>query len=95
MAKEIDKLYTARKKNNNVSIERLNKFIEIQFKNKSLIGISLKQVIGNSANVDKITKDAKYIDSVKFLGFKNKMEFDVLLTYFDINVKMACVKNNT
>ena len=95
LAKEIDKLYTARKRDNNVSIERLNKFIEIQFKNKSLIGISLKQVIGNSANVDKITKDAKYIDSVKFLGFKNKMEFDVLLTYFDINVKMACVKNNT
>ena len=95
LAKEIDKLYTARKKNNNVSIERLNKFIEVQFKNKSLIGISLKQVIGNSANVDKITKDAKYIDSVKFLGFKNKMEFDVLKTYFDINVKMACIKNNT
>ena len=95
LAKEIDKLYTARKRDNNVSIERLNKFIEIQFKNKSLIGISLKQVIGNSANVDKITKDAKYIDSVKFLGFKNKMEFDVLKTYFDINVKMACVKNNT
>ena len=95
LAKEIDKLYTARKKNNNVSIERINKFIETQFKNKSLIGISLKQVLGNSANVDKITKDAKYINSVRFLGFKNKMEFDVLQTYFDINVKMACIKNNT
>ena len=95
LAKEIDKLYNARKKNNNVSIERLNKFIETQFKNKSLIGISLKQVLGNSANVDKITKDAKYINSVRFLGFKNKMEFDVLQTYFDINVKMACIKNNT
>ncbi len=95
LAKEIDKLYTARKKDNNVSIERLNKFVETQFKNKSLIGISLKQVLGNSANVDKITKDAKYINSVRFLGFKNKMEFDVLQTYFDINVKMACIKNNT
>ena len=95
LAKEIDKLYTARKKNNNVSIERLNKFIETQFKNKSLIGISLKQVLGNSANVDKITKDAKYINSVRFLGFKSKMEFDVLQTYFDINVRMACIKNNT
>ena len=95
LAKEIDKLYTARIKNNNVSIERINKFIETQFKNKSLIGISLKQVLGSSANVDKITKDAKYIDSVKFLGFKNKMEFDVLQTYFDINVKMSCIKNNT
>jgi hypothetical protein len=95
LAKEIDKLYTARIKNNNVSIERINKFIEKEFKNKSLIGISLKQVLGNSANVDKITKDAKYIDSVKFLGFKNKMEFDVLKTYFDINVKMACIKNDT
>ena len=30
-----------------------------------------------------------------FLGFKNKMEFDVLQTYFDINVKMACIKNDT
>ena len=95
LAKEIDKLYTERMKNNNVSIERINKFIETQFKNKSLIGISLKQVLGNSAKVDKITKDAKYIDSVKFLGFKNKMEFDVLKTYFDINVKMSCIKNNT
>ena len=94
LEKEINKLYNERIKNNNVSIERINKFIETQFKNKSLIGISLKQVLG-TANVDKITKDAKYIDSVKFLGFKNKMEFDVLQTYFDINVKMACVKNNT
>ena len=95
LAKAIDKLYTERKKNNNVSIERINKFIETEFKKKNLIGISLKQVLGNSANVDKITKDAKYIDSVKFLGFKNKMEFDVLKTYFDINVKMSCIKNNT
>ena len=95
LAKEIDKLYTERKKNNNVSIERINKFIETEFKKKNLIGISLKQVLGNSAIVDKITKDAKYIDSVKFLGFKNKMEFDVLKTYFDINVKMSCIKNNT
>jgi len=95
LAKEIDKLYTERKKNNNVSIERVNKFIETEFKKKNLIGISLKQVLGNSAIVDKITKDAKYIDSVKFLGFKNKMEFDVLKTYFDINVKMACIKNDT
>jgi len=95
LAKEIDKLYTERIKNNNVSIERINKFIETQFKNKSLIGISLKQVLGNSANVDKITKDAKYIDSVKFLKFGSKMEFDVLQTYFDINVKMSCIKNNS
>ena len=95
LAKEIDKLYKERIKNNNVSIERINKFIETQFKNKSLIGISLKQVLGNSAKVDKITKDAKYIDSVKFLGFKNKMDYDVLKTYFDINVKMACIKNDT
>src|SRR6056300_85779 len=95
LAKEIDKLYTERKKNNNVSIERINKFIETEFKKKNLIGISLKQVLGNSDIIDKITKDAKYIDSVKFLGFKNKMEFDVLKTYFDINVKMSCIKNNT
>ena len=95
LAKEIDKLYTERIKNNNVSIERINKFIETQFKNKSLIGISLKQVLGNSANVDKITKDAKYIDSVKFLKFGSKMEFDVLQTYFDINVKMSCIKNDS
>jgi hypothetical protein len=95
LAKEIDKLYTERKRNNNVSIEKINKFIETQFKNKSLIGISLKQVLGSSANADKITKDAKYIDSVKFLGFKNKMDFDVLQTYFDINVKMSCIKNST
>jgi len=95
LAKEIDKLYTERKENNNVSIERVNKFIETEFKKKNLIGISLKQVLGNSANVDKITKDAKYIDSVKFLGFKNKMNYDVLKTYFDINVKMSCIKNNT
>ena len=95
LAKEIDKLVTERKENKNVSIERVNKFIETQFKNKNLIGISLKQVKGNSANVDKITKDAKYIDSVKFLGFKNKMDYDVLNTYFDVNVKMACIKNDT
>ena len=61
--------YTMQERNNNVeSIERINKFIETQFKKKNLIGISLKQSLGNSANVDKITKDAKYIDSVKFLG---------------------------
>ena len=95
LEKEIDKLFNERKRNNNVSIEKINKFIETQFKNKSLIGISLKQVLGSSANVDKITKDAKYINSVRFLGFKNKMEFDVLQTYFDINVKMACIKNDT
>ena len=95
LTKEIDNLYTERNNNNNVSIERINKFIETEFKNKNLIGISLKQVLGNSATVDKITKDAKYIDSVKFLGFKNKMEYDVLKTYFDINVKMSCIKNNT
>ena len=95
LAKAIDKLYTERKKNNNVSIERINKFIETEFKKKNLIGISLKQVLGNSAIVDKITKDAKYINSVKFLGFKNKMDFDVLKTYFDINVKMSCIKNDT
>tara|TARA_Y100001937_G_scaffold113729_1_gene162747 strand:+ start:351 stop:1793 length:1443 start_codon:yes stop_codon:yes gene_type:complete len=95
LAKEIDKLYNARKKNNNVSIERINKFIETQFKNKSLIGISLKQVIGNTAKVDKITKDAKYINSVKFLRFGPKMMFDVTKTYFDINVKMACIKNDS
>ena len=92
---KIEKLYNERKKNNNVSIERVNKFIETQFKNKNLIGISLKQVLGNSAKVTKVTNDAKYIDSVKFLGFKSKMDYDVLKTYFDINVKMACIKNNT
>src|SRR5210317_432425 len=95
LAKEIEKLYTERKRNSNVSIERINKFIETQFKSKCLVGISLKQVLGSSAKVDKITKDAKYINSVKFLGFKNKMDFDVLKTYFDINVKMSCIKNDT
>ena len=64
------------------------------FKNKNLIGISLKQVLGNSAKVTKVTNDAKYIDSVKFLGFKSKMDYDVLKTYFDINVKMACIKRH-
>jgi hypothetical protein len=73
----------------------VNKFIETQFKNKYLIGISLKQVKGTSANVDKVTKDAKYINSVKFLGFKKKMDYNVLKTYFDIHVKMSCIKNDT
>ena len=95
LAEKIDKLVSERKKNKNVSIERVNKFIETQFKNENLIGISLKQVKGASANVDKITKDAKYINSVKFLGFKKKMDYDVLNTYFDIHVKMACIKNDT
>ena len=72
LEKAIDKLYQERIGNKNVSIEKINKFIETEFKNKSLIGISLKQVLGTSAKVDKITKDAKYIDSVKFLGFKKK-----------------------
>jgi hypothetical protein len=92
---KIEKLYDERKKNKNVSIERVNKFIETQFKNKNLIGISLKQVLGTTAKVDKITKDAKYINSVKFLGFKGKMDYDVLKTYFDIDVKMSCIKNDT
>ena len=95
LKKEIGKLYKARIDNKNVSIERINKFIETQFKNQNLIGISLKQVLGTTAKVDKITKDAKYIDSVKFLGFKKKMDFNVLKTYFDIHVKMSCVKNDT
>lgn len=94
LEKAIDKLYQERIGNKNVSIERINKFIETEFKNKSLIGISLKQVLGTSAKVDKITKDAKYIDSVKFLGFKKKMDYDVLKTYFDIDVKMSCIKND-
>ena len=94
LEKAIDKLYQARIDNKNVSIERINKFIETEFKNKSLVGISLKQVLG-TANVDKITKDAKYINSVKFLGFKKKMDYDVLKTYFDIDVKMSCIKNDT
>src|SRR5210317_1895894 len=85
LEKEIGKLHK----------ERINKFIETQFKNKNLIGISLKQVLGTTAKVDKITKDAKYINSVKFLGFKKKMDYDVLKTYFDIDVKMSCIKNNT
>ena len=92
---KIEKLYDERKKNKNVSIERINKFIENQLKDKNLIGISLKQVLGNSAKVDKITKDAKYINSVKFLGFKKKMDYDVLKTYFDIHVKMSCIKNDS
>ena len=95
LEKAIDKLYQERIGNKNVSIEKINKFIETEFKNKSLIGISLKQVLGTSAKVDKITKDAKYIDSVKFLGFKKKMDYDVLKTYFDIDVKMSCIKNDT
>ena len=95
LAKEIDKLYNARIKNSNVSIERINKFIETQFKNKSLIGISLKQVTGNTANVDKITKDAKYINSVKFLGYGPKFNMDLTKSYFDVNVNMACIKNDT
>ena len=95
LEKKIGALHTERIKNKNVSIERINKFIETQFKNKFLIGISLKQVLGTSAKVDKITKDAKYIDSVKFLGFSKKMDYDVTLTYFDINVKMSCIKNDT
>ena len=95
LADKIGDLVSTRKKNKNVSIERVNKFIETQFKNKNLIGISLKQVKGASANVDKITKDAKYINSVKFLGFKKKMDYDVLNTYFDIHVKMSCIKNDS
>jgi len=95
LEKEIGKLHKARIDNKNVSIERINKFIETQFKNKNLIGISLKQVLGTTAKVDKITKDAKYINSVKFLGFKGKMDYNVLKTYFDINVKMSCIKNDT
>ena len=95
LEKAIDKLYQERIGNKNVSIEKINEFIETEFKNKSLIGISLKQVLGTSAKVDKITKDAKYIDSVKFLGFKKKMDYDVLKTYFDIDVKMSCIKNDT
>ena len=95
LEKAIDKLYQERIKNSNVSIEKVNKFIETQFKNKSLIGVSLKQVIGNTGKADKITKDAKYIDSVKFLRFGTKMEYDVTKTYFDINVKMSCIKNDT
>ena len=95
LEKKIDALYTERKNNKNVSIERINKFIENQLKDKNLIGISLKQVLGSSAKVDKITKDAKYINSVKFLGFKKKMDYDVLKTYFDIHVKMSCIKNDS
>ena len=95
LEKAIDKLYQERIKNSNVSIEKVNKFIETQFKNKSLIGVSLKQVIGNTGKANKITKDAKYIDSVKFLRFGTKMEYDVTKTYFDINVKMSCIKNDT
>ena len=95
LEKGIDKLYQERIKNSNVSIEKVNKFIETQFKNKSLIGVSLKQVIGNTGKANKITKDAKYIDSVKFLRFGTKMEYDVTKTYFDINVKMSCIKNDT
>lgn len=95
LAKTIDKLYSERIKNSNVSIERINKFIETEFKKMNLIGVSLKQVTGSSARVDKITKDAKYINSVKFLRYGPKMDFDVTKSYFDVNVKMSCLKNDT
>ena len=95
LAKAIGKLHSERIKNNNVSIERINKFIETEFNKMNLIGVSLKQVTGNSAKVEKITKDAKYINSVKFLKYGPKMDFDVTKSYFDVNVKMSCLKNDT
>ena len=92
LKKEIDTLYK-QLQNKNVSIERLNKFIEVELKKKNLIGVSLKQVTTNKAKVEKITKDAKYIDSVKFKKYGTKMNFDVTKSYFDVNVKMQCLKN--
>lgn len=93
LTKQIDALYK-QLQNKNVSIERLNKFIEIELKNKNLIGVSLKQVTSKKATVEMITKDAKYIDSVKFKRYGSKMNFDVTKSYFDVNVKMQCLKND-
>jgi len=75
-----------------VSIEKLNKFIEIEFKKKNLIGVSLKQVTTGTATVNRISNDAKYTESVKFLKFGEIFNFDVTKTYFDIHVKMSCLK---
>jgi len=91
LQKEVKVLYD-KAINDKVSIEKLNKFIEVEFKKQNLIGVSLKQVTTSSATVATITKDAKYVDSVKFLGFGEIFKFDVTKTYFDINVKMVCLK---
>lgn len=91
LQKEVKVLYE-KAINDKVSIEKLNKFIEVEFKKQNLIGVSLKQVTTPTATVNIITKDAKYIDSVKFLGFGETFNFDVTKTYFDINVKMECLK---
>lgn len=93
LQKEVNDLYN-KAKNDKVSIEKLNKFIEIEFNKQNLIGVSLKQVTGTKATVSIIKKDAKYIDSVKFIGYSDIFKFNTIGTYFDVNVIMSCLKLN-
>jgi hypothetical protein len=68
----------------NSSIEDLNKFVKEKFNSKEIIGISLKKVAGSKATISKIEVDAKYIDSVSFVGSWKKFEYNALNSYFDI-----------
>jgi len=91
LQKEIDTLYTSIK-NDGASIEQLNKFIETEFIERNLIGVSLKKVTKQQATVLCVTRDAKYSDSIKFKGYSKKDSFDVLGSYFRIIVKMSASK---
>jgi len=78
----------------NISIEQLNKFVETEFKKGNLIGVSLKQVTGQQATCERIENDAKYRDGVEYCGPASKFSFNAAGTYFEIGVKMSCLKKD-
>tara|TARA_Y100000356_G_C11243570_1_gene282468 strand:- start:140 stop:1570 length:1431 start_codon:yes stop_codon:yes gene_type:complete len=92
LAKEVDALYE-KLKDKNVSIEKLNKFVENKFKDKSLIGISLKQVKGSKANLDTIKNDAKFFKAIIYKGVANKFKFKADNSYVDFIGKFSCFKS--
>lgn len=69
-------------------IEDLNKFIEIQFDNLVIIGISLKKVSGSKASIHKIKFDSKITDSIKLKGPSGKFKFNTENSYFDVLINM-------
>ena len=90
---EVTKLYK-QMNDKNVSIEKLNKFVENKFKDKSLLGISLKQVTSNKATLDTIKNDAKFFKAIIYKGVSNKFKFIGKNSYVDILTKFSCFKSN-
>jgi hypothetical protein len=77
---------------NKSTIEDLNGFIATKFKDKSLIGISLKKVDGKKATISKIETDTKMADNLTYTGITDKFEYLTMNSYFDFLLNFTFYK---